>query len=154
MQRHQLAVTERRCRRAIVVRKDLFESCELAYKVVEALRAHKAVLGLVQNCPLSDEWIFPAPEDPSKPMPRETAHQLWKRLAGAAKLPVGQRYGWHAFHRAFPNWLPRCGAPFRDLQDLGDWKSPKTLTEVYLLPDEEARSGGRSRRRSLNNPDG
>jgi integrase len=107
-------------------------------EVVEALKAHKAVLELVQDCPLSDEWIFPAPQDPSKPMPRETAHKVWKRLASAAKLPVGQRYGWHSFRRAFSNRLHRSGAPFRDLQDLGGWKSPKTLTEVYLLPDEEA----------------
>jgi integrase len=107
-------------------------------EVVEALKAHKAVLELVQNRPLSDEWIFPAPQDPSKAIPRETAHKMWKRLATAAKLPVGQRLGWHSFRRAFSNRLHRSGAPFRDLQDLGGWKSPKTLTEVYLLPDEEA----------------
>ena len=107
-------------------------------EVLDALKAHKAVLELVQNRSLSDEWIFPAPQDPSKAMPRETAHKVWKRLAGAAKLPVGQRYGWHSFRRAFSNRLHRSGAPFRDLQDLGGWKSPKTLTEVYLLPDEEA----------------
>jgi integrase len=107
-------------------------------EVVEALKAHKAVLELVQNCPLTGEWIFPALKDPSKPMPRETAHKMWKRLASAAKLPVGERYGWHSFRRAFSNRLHRSGAPFRDLQDLGGWKSPKTLTEVYLLPDEEA----------------
>lgn len=45
--------------------------------VVEALKAHRAVLELVQNCPLSDDkWIFPAPQDPSKPMPREAAHKM------------------------------------------------------------------------------
>jgi integrase len=107
-------------------------------EVLEALKAHKAVLELVQNCPLSDEWIFPALRDTSKPMPRETVHKMWMRLATAAKLPVGQRLGWHSFRRAFSNRLHRSGAPFRDLQDLGGWKSPKTLTEVYLLPDEEA----------------
>ncbi|MFL5612397.1 MAG: tyrosine-type recombinase/integrase [Gemmatimonadaceae bacterium] len=107
-------------------------------EVVEALTAHKTVVELVQNCPSSDEWVFPAPRDPSKPMPRETVHKMWIRLATAAKLPVGQRLGWHSFRRAFSNRLHRSGAPFRDLQDLGGWKSPKTLTEVYLLPDEEA----------------
>ena len=92
----------------------------------------------MQDRALADEWIFPALHDQSKPMPRETAHKLWKRLATAAKLPTGQRYGWHSFRRAFSNRLHRSGAPFRDLQDLGGWKSPKTLMDVYLLPDEEA----------------
>lgn len=34
--------------------------------------------------------------------------------------------------------LHRSGAPFRDLEELGGWKSAKTLTDVCLLPDEEA----------------
>lgn len=29
----------------------------------------------------------------------------------------------------------------RDLEDLGGWKSPKTLMDVYLLPDEDAQRG-------------
>ena len=107
-------------------------------EVTEALKAQKALVELLQNRALGDEWVFPAPKDSSKPMPRATLQKIWKRLANAAELPKGERYGWHSFRRAFSNRLHRSGAPFRDLQDLGGWKSAKTLMDVYLLPDEEA----------------
>ena len=63
---------------------------------------------------------------------------------GCGERPVGQRYGWHSFRRPFSNRLGRSGALFRDLQDLGGGRIPKTLTEVYLLPDEEAQRRVRS----------
>ena len=71
-------------------------------------------------------------------MPRETVNKMWNRLASAAKLPTGQRYGWHWLVRAFSNRLHRSGVLFDDLLDLGGWRSSKTLMDVYLLPHEEA----------------
>lgn len=62
--------------------------------------------------------------------------RLWQRLARAANLPAGERYGWHSFRRAFANRYRR--APLRDLQDLGGWKSSATLMKVYLRSDEDA----------------
>jgi hypothetical protein len=61
---------------------------------------------------------------------------LWKRLAVKAKLPTGERYGWHSCRRAFANRYRR--ALLRDLQDLGGWKTSATLLTVHLRADESA----------------
>lgn len=60
----------------------------------------------------------------------------WQRIAKAAGLPTGERYGWHSLRRTFANRYRR--APLRDLQDLGRWKSAATLLKVCLRADEGA----------------
>ena len=85
---------------------------------------------------IGDAWIFPASRDSAKPLSRDAISNLWNRIAAKAKLPVGERYGWHSFRRAFANRLRR--APLRDLQDLGGWKTSATLMTVYLRADESA----------------
>lgn len=98
---------------------------------------------------IGDAWVFPAARDATKALPRDTVQRLWQRLASAAKIPEGERYGWHSFRRAFANRYRR--APLRDLQDLGGWKSSATLMKVYLRSDEAAQrevlaeSGSRAR---------
>lgn len=85
---------------------------------------------------IGDAWIFPSARDASKPLSRDAAANLWKRLAVRAGLPSGERYGWHSCRRAFANRLRK--APLRDLQDLGGWKTAQTVLTVYLRPDEAA----------------
>lgn len=85
---------------------------------------------------IGDAWIFPAARNAAKPLSRDAVSNLWKRLAVKAKLPIGERYGWHSCRRAFANRLRR--APLRDLQDLGGWKTSATLLTVYLRADESA----------------
>jgi len=91
---------------------------------------------LARTLAIGDAWIFPAARDSSKPFPRDTLQRVWQHLATAAKLPIGERYGWHSFRRAFANRHRR--APLRDVQDLGGWKSSATLMKVYLRSDEDA----------------
>ena len=85
---------------------------------------------------IGDAWIFPASRDSSQCLSRDAMANWWKRLAVAAELPTGERYGWHSCRRAFANRLR--AAPLRDLQDLGGWKTAATLLTVYLRPDEDA----------------
>jgi integrase len=86
---------------------------------------------------VGDAWVFPNESDSSKPMSREQAVQgIWPALRGAAGIPVGQRYGWHSFRRAFANALR--DVPLRELKDLGGWKNQATVVAVYLRPDENA----------------
>jgi integrase len=86
---------------------------------------------------IGDAWVFPHETNPEKPMARESAVQgLWPALRSAAGIPVGERYGWHSFRRAFANALR--DVPLRELKDLGGWKSQGTVVAVYLRPDEGA----------------
>jgi hypothetical protein len=83
-----------------------------------------------------DAWIFPDSQDATRLMTRYAAVELCRTLAEAAKLPTGERYGWHSCRRAFANRMRRANT--RELQDLGRWKDSKTLLTVYLRPDEDA----------------
>ena len=85
---------------------------------------------------IGEAFVFPAPRDSSKPLPRDTVQKLWNLVAKAASIPRGKGYGWHSFRRAFANALRNV--PLRELKDLGGWKSEKTLITVYLQPDEQA----------------
>ena len=85
---------------------------------------------------IGEAFVFPAPRDSSKPLPRDTVQKLWNVVAKAASIPRGKGYGWHSFRRAFANALRNV--PLRELKDLGGWKSEKTLITVYLQPDEQA----------------
>lgn len=85
---------------------------------------------------IGDAWIFPSAKEASRPRSAYAVTNQWLRLAAAAGIPIGERYGWHSFRRAFANRLRR--APLRDLQDLGGWKTSATLLNVYLRADEGA----------------
>jgi hypothetical protein len=61
---------------------------------------------------------------------------VWKRLAVAAGLPKGQRYGWHSLRRKFASDLRNTN--LRDLKDVGGWRSIHTLLTCYVLPDEDS----------------
>ncbi|HKO16725.1 MAG TPA: site-specific integrase [Gemmatimonadaceae bacterium] len=100
----------------------------------EAVAALKAEQG--RAAAIGDAWVFPAARDARTPLSRNAVCNLWKRIAAKAKLPTGERYGWHSCRRAFANRLRRV--PLRDLQDLGGWKTSATLLTVYLRADEDA----------------
>jgi integrase len=68
-------------------------------------------------------------------MTRDDASALWRSIADAAGIEVGSRLGTHAFRRAFANRLR--DVPFRDLKDLGGWKSSQTVVGTYQQPDQE-----------------
>ena len=83
-----------------------------------------------------ETWLFRDPLKESQAMSRYSAYNLWMRIAEAAGLPRRARLGTHAFRRAFANQLRN--ANLKELQDLGGWKTQKTVVEVYLQPDEAA----------------
>jgi integrase len=96
---------------------------------------------------IGDAWVLPSPADPSRPWSRYHASKVWKRLAAIAKLPTGKRYGWHALRRQFASELKHT--PLNDLCALGGWKSPKTVLECYIQPDEATQRAALDQRRTL-----
>jgi integrase len=91
--------------------------------------------------------VFPSPADPTRPWSRYHASKGWKRFAAIAKPPVGKRYGWHALRRQFASELKHT--PLNDLCALGGWKSPKTVLECYIQPDEVTQRAALDQRRTL-----
>jgi integrase len=93
------------------------------------------------------QWVFPSPEDPSKPLSRNVVRDWWERVARLAKLPVGERYGWHSLRRGWASAM-RDVSP-REMIDLGGWASYDTPLKCYIRPDLEAQRGAFAKRRSL-----
>jgi len=84
---------------------------------------------------IGDVWIFPARRgNPGGCLTGDAVCNLWKRLAAAAKVPSGERYGWHALRRQFANELRTTN--LKDLTALGGWKSAETVIRVYMKPDQ------------------
>lgn len=98
-----------------------------AKRVLEAAQRDSAAIG--------DAWVFPAPRDVSKPIPRHTLIKWWKVAERSAKLAPLKGRGYHSLRRKFATELKK--APLRDLAYLGGWKSPQTVVLVYQQPDEE-----------------
>jgi integrase len=84
---------------------------------------------------IGDGWIFPAPEDSSKPVSRHLVRNWWQKGEKLAGLPRTARRGWHSFRRKFVNDL-KPDTPMADLCYLGGWKSPLTVMTVYQQPDQ------------------
>ena len=99
---------------------------------------------------LGDGWLFPSPDDAEKPCSRNRARDLWERSARLAKLPKGERYGWHSLRRGWATAM-RDVSP-RDLIDLGGWASYDTPLKCYIRPDLEAQRGAFAKRRELRAP--
>jgi integrase len=96
---------------------------------------------------IGDSWVFPSLTDPAKPWSRYYASAVWNELAATAELPTGKRYGWHALRRQFASELKHT--PLNDLCALGGWKSPKTVLECYIQPDETTQRAALEQRRVL-----
>lgn len=83
-----------------------------------------------------ERWLFPSPRDPRHALTGNAVVNLWKRLAPAAGIPSGKRFGWHSCRRAFANNLRDVA--LRDLTDLGGWTTERTVVSIYQQPSEEA----------------
>jgi len=84
---------------------------------------------------IGDGWIFPAPEDLSKPVSRHLVRNWWQRAEKLADLPRTARRGWHSLRRKFVYDL-KPDTPMADLCYLGGWKSPLTVMTVYQQPNQ------------------
>ena len=85
---------------------------------------------------IGDVWVFPAPRDASKSIPRYTLIKWWKVAERMAKLPPAKGRGYHSLRRKFATELTK--APLVDLANLGGWKSPQIVLLVYQKPDEKS----------------
>jgi integrase len=97
---------------------------------VKALRDARAAQKAV-----GEAWVFPAPGDASEPCSRHLMRDWWERAAAKAKLPQGERYGWHSLRRKFATELKETD--LRNLCHLGGWKNHNTVLTCYMAPDEE-----------------
>jgi hypothetical protein len=59
----------------------------------------------------------------------------WERAAKIARLPKGQRLGWHSLRRKFGTEYQHI-AP-KTLCHMGGWKSYSTILKCYTEPDEQ-----------------
>jgi integrase len=105
-----------------------------------ALKQHRARSGVVNG----EAWVFPSPRDAKLPRSSNAMCNAWKRIAPAAGIPTGKRFGWHSCRRAFANDLRDVA--LRDLKDLGGWKSERTVVSVYQQTSEAAQRRALQRR--------
>ena len=87
-----------------------------------------------QNPGIGDTWVFPSPENDSKPCSHSYRREMWKRAERTAGLEPVPRRGWHSLRRKFATELKDM--PLKDLSDLGDWASPRTVLTCYQQPDQ------------------
>jgi integrase len=100
---------------------------EEAVKVLEQSRRKRESIG--------DGWLFPSPEDSSKPCSRHLLRDWWRRAEKLAAIPRTSRLGWHSLRRKFVNDM-KADTPMADLCYLGGWKSPLTVMTVYQQADQ------------------
>jgi integrase len=86
-----------------------------------------------KRCP-SSVWVFPAPKDASRPVPKETVDKWTQQLYDAAGLIRPDHAGWHSFRRKWAS--ERKGHPIPDLMVAGGWASAEALMR-YLKTDDE-----------------
>lgn len=96
---------------------------------------------------IGDAWLFPAPSDPAQPCSRHLLRDWWERAAKRARLPEGQRFGYHSLRRQFASELKET--PLADLAYLGGWKDPQTILKCYQRPDADTMRRALEQRRPL-----
>ena len=84
---------------------------------------------------IGDAWVFPSPEDPTKPCSRVLMRDWMERGLKKIGIIPGMRYGWHSLRRQFATELKHI--PLPDLCALGGWKDPKTILKCYAQPDDQ-----------------
>jgi integrase len=102
----------------------------LSEEAAEALRRARR-----QRGELIDGWVFPSPENPSRPISRHRARTWWKRLESLAPLPPEPGRGGHTLRRKFATELKAI--PLGDLAYLGGWRSAQTILKCYQQPDDQ-----------------
>jgi integrase len=83
---------------------------------------------------IGDSWVFPAPEDASKPVSRHLVRDWWERGEKLAGITHQAGLGWHSLRRKFATELKHT--PLKDLCHLGGWKEPQTVLKCYQQADE------------------
>ncbi len=117
----------------------------LTQEAVEAFRELQKV------CPgIGEAWVFPSPEDPSKPCSRHLFGDWWPKGEGLAGLPHEKGMGWHSLRRKFATELK--DTPLKDLCQLGGWKSPQTVLTCYQQPDQDTMRRSLEARRPIRTP--
>ena len=79
-------------------------------------------------------YLFPSPEDPTRPINKDLARKWLQRAESLAKLPKQQRGGWHSYRRKWATERKRL--PLADVAQAGGWKSKETLLSYYQQADE------------------
>ncbi|HET7583500.1 MAG TPA: site-specific integrase [Gemmatimonadaceae bacterium] len=100
-----------------------------------------------QRPAIGDAWVFPSPMDRKKSVSRHLARDWWERGAKQAKLPKGQRMGWHSLRRQWATEMK--DTPLKDLCYMGGWKSATTVLTCYQLPDPETQRAAMARRKKF-----
>jgi integrase len=90
-----------------------------------------------QYMAIGDAWLFPSPEDASKPCSRHLVRDWWYRAEKAAKLDHIPRTAWHGFRRTFATEMAREGVGLATIAALGGWTEPQTIVRHYLKTDDE-----------------
>ena len=115
-----------------------------AVAVLERLRKAQGTIG--------EAWLFPSPEDGTKPLHRRTLSKWWKTTETLARLVEVKGRGLHSLRRKFATEMK--DTPLRDLAHLGGWKCTNTVVMVYQQPDDETMRAALSRRTTLKSCDG
>lgn len=83
-----------------------------------------------------DNWVFPAPSNPSQPLSRHLARDWWERTEAGSGIARVPGRGWHSLRRKFATELK--GASLKDLCALGGWKDHNIILKCYQQPDPAA----------------
>lgn len=110
-----------------------------ASRALRDARAHRPAVG--------DAWLFPAPEDGSEPCSRHLFRDWWYRAEEKAELKHVKGLGWHGLRRKFAD--EHRDSSLKEVADLGGWKTPRTISEVYQGADLDAMREAQERRRTL-----
>jgi integrase len=78
--------------------------------------------------------LFPAHEDPSRPVSRDKFGEWLRTAEGKAKLPKLDGSLWHAYRRAWAT--SRKDLPPADVAAAGGWKDVATMIRCYQMPDD------------------
>lgn len=96
---------------------------------------------------VGDAWVFPAPEDTSKPCSRHLMRDWWLKAEKLAGLDHLEGMGWHGMRRQYAT--EHKDVALKDLTGLGGWKEERTVLECYQTTDLDALREAQRRRKTL-----
>lgn len=90
--------------------------------------------GILRQRPgIGAAFVFPAINDPSKPIPVEVASTWLLKAEGLANVEKQDGSLWHAYRRKWAT--ERKGLPVADVAAAGGWSDHTVLTGIYQQPD-------------------
>ncbi len=90
---------------------------------------------LVDRPLIGKAYLFPAINDPSKPVAKETVSQWLVRAETLAGVEKQDGSLWHAYRRGWAT--ARKHLPVQDVMAAGGWSEPTTLQTCYQQADRE-----------------